>query len=375
MSEEYRKAGVDLDEIATLGGRIKKISQRTLTPWALSGVGGFSGLLGLKEIKEHLQDFEDPIFTFTIDGVGTKTKIARMMSPSRIGSCGEDIVNHCINDTIPSGARPIAFLNYIAQDKIRPDEVAAVLEGMARACSRANIPLLGGETAQMQGVYRKGELDIVGFMVGIVDRKDIIDGSAIRPCDCLIGLASNGLHTNGYSLVRKIFSKEGWPGFEKYWPYFYYKEIGAQLADVLLRPHTSYLEPVKMLQDEGINIRGIAHITGGGITGNLVRILPEGVKAKIEKSAWAIPPIFELIQKIGSIPEEDMFEVFNMGIGMILVVPPGQCNLATYRLEKGGYKAGYNTAPCEAYEIGRIQKRGGYRKNESMGRVYMDWRR
>lgn len=349
MSEEYRKAGVDLDKHARLIRKIKTISQKTHTPVALAGIGHFSGLIGLKEAKEYILDCEDPVLTFTTDGVGTKTKVAKMMRPSQIGCCGEDIVNHCINDTICSGARPIAFLNYIAQDKLRPDEILAILERMARACSQANIAILGGETAQMQGTYRRGELDIVGFMVGIVDRKNIVDGTAVVPGNCLIGLPSDGLHTNGYSLVRKIFAKESSPGFEKYWPYFYYKEIGAQLASVILRPHLSYFEQVRMLTQKGIFLRGIAHITGGGIAGNLVRILPEGVRAIINKDSWSVPPIFRLMQRVGHISEEGMFEVFNMGIGMILAVPPAQFNIAMYFLKQSGYRA---------YEIGRIGKGG-----------------
>lgn len=343
MSEMYRKAGVDLEKESNAVGRIKRISETTHLPWVVSGVGGFSGLVGLKEIKEHIMDYEDPVLSFTIDGVGTKT----MIRPRRFWNLGEDIVNHCVNDTIPSGATPIAFLDYIAQDELRPDEVNALVEGMARACKRAKVPIVGGETAQMNGVYREGEFDIVGVMAGMVERKDIIDGSAIRPGDILIGLASDGLHTNGYTLVRDIFSKKAWPGSEDYWPKFYYREIGTELHRALLRLHRSYLNPVSTLKQAGVKIRGIAHITGGGIAGNLVRILPKATRAKIEKNMWGVPPVFQLIQRVGDIPEKEMFEVFNMGIGMILVVSPGHYGLCMDQLAEIG---------CEAYKIGRVEK-------------------
>lgn len=354
---EYRKAGVDLCQVANLAGRIGDIVKETHTPGVISGVGGFCSIFDAGAVDPDYNRNNGPLIAQSVDGVGTKVQIARMMSPSRLRTCGVDIVNHCINDILTCGAKPATFLDYIAQDKLRPDEVLQILEGMARACKDAGIALVGGETAQMQGTYEKGESDIVGFITGFVARDDIIDGNVIWAGDRLIGLASNGLHTNGYSLVRKIFAKQAWPGKELYWPYFYYKEIRTQLCNALLRPHLSYLEPINTLREKNrqtkrrlVDIQGIAHITGGGIAGNLIRILPEGIEARVDKSSWVAPSIFQLIQKIGEISEEEMFRVFNMGIGMILVVPSAQANFAMYCLEKSG---------CKAYEIGYVQRGDG----------------
>ena len=346
MSEEYRKAGVDLDKVASLVGDIKNLSSRTHMPGVVSAVGGFCSLFdpGVTD-----PDYRGPLIAQSTDGVGTKLRAAGIMCPPHFWTSGADIVNHCINDILTSGAMPAIFHDYIAQDKLRPDDVVDILRGMTDACKAAGISLVGGETAQMQGTYKRGESDVVGFITGFVSRDDLIDGRGIRPGACLIGLASNGLHTNGFSLVNKIFSNvERPPGHKLPWPYIYYKEVGAQLYSVLLtHPHMSYLGPINTLREMGIAIKGIAHITGGGIPGNTLRILPDGICARVDKSAWDVPPIFRLIQKEGKVSDEEMFRIFNMGIGMIIVVTQRQKKAALRYLGQAGF---------EAYEIGRTEK-------------------
>lgn len=341
MVGEYKKAGVDIGAAAGLVRDIKELLQDADKRGVVSGIGGFCSIFDPGAIYP---DYRGPLIAQSTDGVGTKLQVAQIISPPYLWTCGVDIVNHCINDILCCGATPATFLDYIAQDKLRPDEVLGILRGMKDACGTADISLVGGETAQMKGTYRRGEADVVGFITGFVERNELIDGTRIRSGDQLIGFPSNGLHTNGYSLVRKIFSKEG-----KYWPYFYYKEIGKQLVGAFLLPHTSYLEHIKFLRKSGILIRGIAHITGGGIAGNLSRILPDNVRAKVDKNSWRVPSIFSLIQKEGKISEEEMFRVFNMGIGMIIAVPHSQGIIAKYFLEKAGYTA---------YEIGCIADGG-----------------
>jgi len=346
MPNKYKRAGVDLDKVASLVGDIGSISSSTHMPGVVSAAGGLCSIFDLGATDP---DYRGPLIAQSTDGVGTKLRVAGMMSPPHFWTSGADIVNHCINDILTSGATPATFLDYIAQDKLRSDDVVNILRGMRDACKAAGISLVGGETAQMRGTYKRGESDVVGFITGFVSRDDLIDGRGIRPGACLIGLASNGLHTNGFSLVNEIFSNVERPlGHKLPWPYMYYKEVGVQLYSVLLtHPHMSYLEPINILREMGIGIRGIAHITGGGIPGNLPRVLPDGISARIDKSAWEVPPIFHLIQKEGKVSDEEMFQVFNMGIGMIVVVTQRQKKAALSHLERAG---------CEAYEIGRIEK-------------------
>ncbi len=306
-AESYARAGVDIHNADSIKERIQQSLKPTLSSRSL-GVGSFGSLF-------HLQGYDDPVLVSSCDGVGTKLKLAALMGRNR--SVGHDIVNHSINDILCCGAMPLFFLDYIAMARLDSAQIADIIDGVATACREGGVALIGGETAEMPGFYVEGIYDLVGFIVGVVERRGIIDGSRIAPGDILLGLPSSGLHTNGYSLARKVFDIDADPGqLERH-----YAELDGTLGDALLAPHRPYH---RLLAPHLSRIRGLAHITGGGFAGNISRILPAGVAAHIERSSWPIPPLFQLIQATGNISHDEMYRVFNMGIGMVVVASPDE---------------------------------------------------
>jgi phosphoribosylformylglycinamidine cyclo-ligase len=306
----YAAAGVDIDAKAAALARAKAAIRSTFTPGVLGDVGGFGGLF-----RPDFSKYREPVLVASTDGVGTKLKVAIAMG--RHDACGADLVNHCVNDILVQGARPLFFLDYIATGKVEPGVVERVIEGIARACRENETALLGGETAEMPGFYAAGEYDVAGTIVGVVERDRILDGSRIEAGDVVLGLPSLGLQTNGYSLARKVF-------FETMGkkPEDRLSELsGRAIGDVLLDPHLSYRKPMEALLDAGL-AHGMAHLTGGGFYDNIPRVLPEGLDARIKAGAWPVPPVFEVIAREGSVAFEEMHRVFNMGIGMAVFVAP-----------------------------------------------------
>jgi phosphoribosylformylglycinamidine cyclo-ligase len=303
---DYQSSGVDIDAGNETVRRIKKLAKSTFTPGVLSEIGSFGGLF-----KLDISKYKEPVLVSSADGVGTKLKIAFMTKRHR--TIGVDLVNHCVNDILVQGALPLFFLDYLATGRLSPDVAEQIVEGLAKACQDNGCALLGGETAEMPGFYADGEYDVAGFIVGVVDRARIIDGRAIVPGDVLIGLPSNGLHTNGYSLARKV-------AFEslELTPDSHVPDLGETVGDALLRTHRSYLRVITPLLGRNL-IKGMAHITGGGITDNLPRVLPEGTAARVNRTSWRVPAIFRWIGEAGRVPEYDLRRALNMGIGMILV--------------------------------------------------------
>jgi phosphoribosylformylglycinamidine cyclo-ligase len=302
---DYRDAGVDIDAGNETVRRIKTLARDTYTPGVLSGVGSFGGLFALDP------SIPDPVLVASADGVGTKLKVAFMTGVHR--TIGVDLVNHCVNDILVQGARPLFFLDYLATGRLSPDVAEQIVQGIAEACRANGCALLGGETAEMPGFYAAGEYDVAGFIVGAVSRAKIIDGRTIRAGDVLIALPSSGLHTNGYSLARRIaFDVLGLRVDS------YVDELGATVGEALLRTHRSYLPEIGPLLDRGW-IKGMAHITGGGITENLPRVLPEGLGFSLDRESWQVPPIFAWLQAAGQLDDAEMFRAFNMGVGLILV--------------------------------------------------------
>jgi phosphoribosylformylglycinamidine cyclo-ligase len=303
--EAYALAGVDI----SLADKVKKIiAQQARTTFRPEVIG--SGLFGS---MFQLKGYAEPVLVSSTDNVGTKLKIAALLGKN--DTVGMDIVNHCVNDILCCGAEPLFFLDYIAMGKLRPEQIEAVISGITQACREAGCSLIGGETAEMPGIYSRRSYDLVGFIVGVVEKKNIIDGSSIVPDDVILGLPSSGLHTNGYSLARKVFGIDANPScLNKFYP-----ELGKSLGEELLQVHRCYypqLKPALPL------IKGIAHITGGGFVGNIPRILPEGVAAHLKKDSWDILPIFKLVQEKGAIEEAEMYRVFNMGVSMAIVCSP-----------------------------------------------------
>ena len=302
----YAESGVDVKAGENAVERIKKLAAETFNENVLHGLGAFCGFY-----KPNFEGIEKPVLVSSADGVGTKLKLAFMTN--RHNTVGEDLVNHCVNDILVHGARPLFFLDYIATGKLDPEVVAEIVSGISRGCSAHNMPLLGGETAEMPDFYRSGEYDVAGFIIGIVDENKIINGSAIKEGNLVLGLNSAGLHTNGYSLARKaVFEMAG----IKYDDYI--EELETTVGEALLEKHLSYFSTVYPLLSK-IEINGMAHITGGGIAGNLKRILPENLDAEIETNSWQTPPIFGWLQSKGEIDDEDMYSAFNMGIGFVIV--------------------------------------------------------
>ena len=302
----YRAAGVDIAAADRIVELVRDKARSTLRPEVLSGIGFFGGLF-------QLGKYYQPVLVSSTDGVGTKLKVASALD--RHDTIGVDLVHHCVNDILTCGAEPLFFHDYIAMSKLIPRRVEAIIKGIADACRSVGCALIGGETAEMPGIYLKGEYDLVGFIVGVVERDGIVDGSQIKRGDTLVGLPSSGLHTNGYSLVRKVFNIDEDPScLNRFYP-----ELGKTLGEELLEPHRCYLRQLKPLLSF---IKGMAHITGGGLPGNLPRILPQGLAARLDDGAWKVPPIFPLIQAEGTVPEREMYRVFNMGLGMVLVCSP-----------------------------------------------------
>jgi len=309
----YAAAGVDIDAAERLVSRIAELARGARRPEVLADVGPFSGLF-------RLGSYRDAVLVASTDSVGTKVKLAVLLE--RYEGLGHDLVNHCVNDALTAGAEPLFFLDYIGGSGVTDEAKLALVGGVAAACREAGCALLGGETADMPGLYASGDFDLVGFIVGVVERDAVIDGSRIREGDALLALPSNGLHTNGYSLVRKLFGvgMDTDAAEERAQLEQDYEELGgATLGEALLAPHRCYYHDVK---DVLRHLRGIAHITGGGIPGNVPRVLPEGLGARIDKNTWETPPLFRLIQSRGNVAEEEMYRTFNMGIGIVLAVAP-----------------------------------------------------
>jgi len=301
---DYKTTGVDIDAGNEAVRRIREHARSTFTSGVLSEIGSFGGLFAVPS------GLEEPVLVSSADGVGTKLKLAFLSG--RHDTVGQDLVNHCVNDILVQGAKPLFFLDYLATGRLAPDVAEQIVGGMAAACRENGCALLGGETAEMPGFYADGEYDLAGFIVGVVERGRIVDGSTIVPGDVLIGIPSSGLHTNGYSLARGIVFDRLGLRFDSH-----VEEIGGAIGDALLVPHRSYLPIVQPLLDRQL-AKGLAHITGGGITENLPRILPSGTGAVIARDAWDVPALFRFLQQGGGVPEAEMFRAFNMGIGMIV---------------------------------------------------------
>lgn len=322
----YKNAGVDIEKGDAFVQAIKPMVESTFRPEVLTKIGGFAGCVSL-----NLERYKKPILVSSTDGVGTKLKIA--FSMNRHDTVGIDLVAMCVNDIVVSGAKPLFLLDYFATSKLDPEKSTKVVSGIVKGCIEAECSLIGGETAEMPGFYKGGEYDLAGFAVGIVEDSQVIDGSGVTVGDKLIGIASSGLHSNGYSLVRKLLLDQLKMDLEKR-----VEEIGEVLGEELLRPTRIYVKTVLNLARD-FNIVGIAHITGGGITGNLPRIIPKGCKAIVQKGAWDIPPIFSFLKEKGNISDEEMLRTFNNGVGMILIVRSREVDDILARLRSLGEKA------------------------------------
>jgi phosphoribosylformylglycinamidine cyclo-ligase len=330
----YADAGVDIDRANRTKKRIKYLAHKTFNRNVLSDIGGFGGLFSLDK-----QKYLDPVLVSSVDGVGTKLKIAFEMNVHH--TIGGDLVNHCVNDIAVQGAKPLFFMDYLATGKLDPQTAENVVEGLAEACKHNGCALIGGETAEMPGFYPEGEYDLAGFIVGVVERERVISGKAVQVGDIILGLASNGLHTNGYSLARKLLFEVAHYTLDTY-----VNELKGKVGNELLRTHRSYWPLIRKLVD-GDCVSAMAHITGGGITENLPRVLPRGVAAVIELGSWPVPPIFEHLQTLGNVPQDEMLRTFNLGIGMLLVIPAAKFKKAQTILDKAGEKF---------YTVGRIVK-------------------
>ncbi len=313
MSETYRKAGVNIGAGEKVVERIRKSVRSTFTKNVLVDIGSFGAFY-----RASFPGIADPVLVSSVDGVGTKLKIA--FASNRFDTVGQDLVNHCVNDIAVCGAQPLFFMDYFATGKLSPRVAERVISGFVRACKENSCSLIGGETAEMPGFYRDGEFDIAGTIVGVVDRKKIVDGKRIKAGDVLIGLPSTGLHTNGYSLARKVL-------LPRYSLQKHVRELNNSLDKILLAVHRSYLSPIQHLVAKDI-VHGMSHITGGGIVGNTMRVIPRGLKLSVDWESWQRPAIFSLIQGKGNVPEDDMRRTFNLGIGMIFVVARRDANIA-----------------------------------------------
>jgi len=322
----YKEAGVDIKKGDSFVQMIKPMVESTFRPEVLTKIGGFAGCVSL-----NLERYKKPILVSSTDGVGTKLKIAFMMD--RHDTVGIDLVAMCVNDIVAIGARPLFLLDYLATSKLNTEIATKVLSGIVKGCVEAECSLVGGETAEMPGFYKEGEYDLAGFVVGIVENAQLIDGSGVTVGDKLIGIASSGLHCNGYSLVRKLLLEHYKMDMRKK-----IEEIGEVLGEELLRPTRIYVKTILNLTRD-FNLGGIAHITGGGITGNLPRVIPKGCKAIVHKKTWDIPPIFPFLKEKGKLSEEEMFRTFNNGIGMVLIVRPKEVEDLLARLHSLGEKA------------------------------------
>jgi len=328
----YKRAGVDIDAGARAVELMKAAVARTHTPDVLAGLGSFGGLFR----ASALAGMRDPVLVASTDGVGTKTKIA-----TRAGTyagLGHDIVNHCVNDILVQGARPLFFLDYIAMGKLHPETVAEFVTGAAAACEHLGVALLGGETAEMPGVYVEGELDIVGTIVGVLDRADLVDGSRLAAGDVIIGLPSTGLHTNGYSLARAALAHLDWDAHRD--------ELGTSIQDALLAPHREYVKAYDALRAAGVDVRGMAHLTGGGLVDNPPRVFPAGLGAVIFEDSWPVPPLFRLVCEHGHVDRHEAYRALNMGLGFLFMLPAEQEDAALNALR---------AAQETPYVVGRMQ--------------------
>ncbi len=319
----YRDAGVDIDEADKAVSAIRRMARATFTKGVLTDIGSFGGCFALPKMRQ-------PVLVSSVDGVGTKLKIA--FATGRHDTVGEDLVNHCVNDIAVQGARPLFFLDYFAVGKLDADVAAKVISGIARGCSANGCALIGGETAEMPGLYSDGEYDLAGSIVGVVEKSEIITGAGTRDGDALVALPSNGLHTNGYSLARKLLLEMKRMPLDAALP-----DSGITLAEELLKIHRSYLAAIQSLIKAGA-LSGAAHITGGGITDNLPRILPKGLAAIIDTRSWQVPPLFELLRSTGSLDENDWRRTFNLGAGIIFAVPGTKTDKAIRALKRLGEK-------------------------------------
>jgi phosphoribosylformylglycinamidine cyclo-ligase len=331
---KYADAGVNIAVADDAKQRIRHLASHTFTPAVLGGIGGFGALFAL-----DIRKWKEPVLVSSADGVGTKLKVA--MSMGVHSTVGGDLVNHCVNDILVQGAEPLFFLDYLAMGKLEPNVVEQLVDGMSRSCRKAGCALIGGETAEMPGFYAPGEYDLAGFIVGVVERKNILTGKGVKPGDTLIGLPSAGLHTNGYSLARKLVFEVA-----KLKNDTYVAEVGNKIGAELLKPHVCYAPALKNILAKGW-ASALAHITGGGIPGNLPRVLPSGVKAVIDLESWPIPSIFKYLAKVGEIDTDELLQAFNMGIGMIVIVPSAYVKEAEADLKRRREKF---------YRIGRIEK-------------------
>jgi phosphoribosylformylglycinamidine cyclo-ligase len=323
----YADAGVDIDAANRATERIKELARTTFNARTLSEIGSFGGMF-----DGAFPNLRQPVLVASADGVGTKLKIA--FATGIHNTIGRDLVNHCVNDILVQGARPLFFLDYVATGKLTPETITGIVEGITNGCRDNGCVLLGGETAEMPGFYAEGEYDVAGFIVGVVDREKIIDGKTIQPGDVLLALPSVGLHTNGYSLARKLFFEDG------YSPDTFVAEVGDTIGAALLKSHVSYLRALDGVLDSG-RIKGLAHITGGGLLENIPRILPEGTAVEIKLGSWPVLPVFKLMQRLGNVDETEMFRTFNMGVGMVVVCAAADAPSLQQTLR-----------PC--YEIGRV---------------------
>jgi phosphoribosylformylglycinamidine cyclo-ligase len=332
----YKRAGVDIAEGERFVHLISPLARKTFRPEVLTGIGSFGALFSL-----NLKKYKDPVLVSGTDGVGTKLKIAFLMK--KHDTVGIDLVAMCVNDILTSGAEPLFFLDYFATGILKSAEGATVIRGIVKGCREAGCSLIGGETAEMPGFYHTDEYDLSGFAVGVVDKRQIIDGSGIKAGDVLVGLSSSGLHSNGYSLVRKLFFEKKKMVVTTYVPL-----LRTTLGGELLKPTKIYVKAFHALKNK-VSVKGMAHITGGGISGNLPRIFPRGIQAHIKRGSWPVPRIFRLIQETGNIAESEMDKTFNMGIGFIMVVSKSQCEKTITLLNQSGYRA---------FLIGKTEKGG-----------------
>lgn len=336
---DYKNAGVNIEAGYKSVELMKKHVQATMREEVLTNLGGFSGAFSMKKFK----DMENPTLVSGTDGVGTKLKLAFLLD--KHDTIGIDCVAMCVNDIACAGGEPLFFLDYIACGKNFPEKIATIVSGVAEGCIQSEAALIGGETAEMPGFYPEDEYDLAGFAVGVVDEKDLITGKEIKEGDVLIGIASSGIHSNGYSLVRKVFP------MEKEQLNTYYEELGKTLGEALLTPTKIYVKALKSVKNAGVTIKGCSHITGGGFYENIPRMLPDGIRAVVKKETYEIPAIFRLLQEKGEIEEEMMYNTYNMGIGMMLAVEPKDVEKTVMALEEAGEKA-FIVGACEAGEKG-----------------------
>ncbi|MDZ7289127.1 MAG: phosphoribosylformylglycinamidine cyclo-ligase [candidate division KSB1 bacterium] len=323
---DYKSAGVDREQGESVKKKIGELARRTFNENVLREIGLFGGFFRFSQ-----EQYREPVLVASVDGIGTKIKLACQLNRHR--GLGEDIVHHCLNDIMVAGAEPLFFLDYLALGKLEPAVVLELVAGMSAACQNAGCALIGGETAEMPDIYHPGEFDLAGTIVGVVEKEKILDGRRIESGDVLLGIASNGLHTNGYSLARKILAAHPELALDQYQP-----ELGEALGEALLRPHRSYQQAIR-LATEFSEVHGISHITGGGIEGNTIRLLHNGLQLKIDWQAWEWPPLFRLLQKLGQVEEAEMRRVFNLGIGLVFVVAPTAVDQFRQRLTKIGERS------------------------------------